>query len=1148
MKKKPNCLSFLKRGRQAVWRILNVSLLLLLFTQFQAGATNSLDKTKVSLSVSDAQLLEVLNLLEDQTNVSFFFQREQLDLNRLVTIAVEDVDLNEVLNILFEGQAVDYNQVSSNLVVLKPSQAASNSQEGQEVVEIKVSGKVTDDKGEPIPGVSIAIKETTLGTATDMDGRYTIKVPVNSVLVYSFIGMKPHEVRVTNQKVLDVVLQSGDVDIDEVVVVGFGKQRKTSVVSSLSSVKPGDITVPTRNLTNSLAGQVSGLIAVQRSGEPGYDNASFWIRGVSTFAGGTNPLVLVDGVPRNMNDIEPDEIETFSVLKDAAATAVYGAQGANGVVLITTKRGGVERAKITFRTEHSISTPTRLPEFVGSVDYMNLYNEAMTNDGESPLFSEELIDKYRNNEDPDLYPNTNWLDLMLKDHTSNHRYTLNVKGGTERARYFVSGAYYNESGLFQQNPTDKYDTSIGLNRYNLRSNIDLDVTRTTLVKVDLAGQYLENTFPGTGTPQIFRSMLITPPHVFPAYYSDGVIATYPQERDANMRNPWNLLMHSGYAKEWRTSMQSKVGVNQKLDFVTKGLSAKVNVSFDFDSNFYSRRTFNPSRYHADSRNEDGSLNYTQVVSGQPDLSNPNTSSSNTKHIYIEGAVNYSRTFDDMHKVGGMLLYHQRESQHANNALPFRKQGAVGRFTYGFSDRYFVEANFGFSGSETFAKGHRFGFFPSVGAAYYISNEPFYPEGLRKIISNMKLRYSYGITGNDNTGGERFLYRATFTTNGPGFSQGIGDNGGTNTIGNGIYENRFAAPYLSWEIETKQNVGVEMSFMNNKVNLMVDYFNSERRDILLQRRTVSQVGGFRSDPWQNYGIVKNHGIDASLDGKRSFGDFTVGVRSTFTFARNKIVEYDELEQPYPWMSVTGTRVNENTVYIADGLYTDNDFIIGTNPNGTNNYTLRDHLPQPTLGGMIGPGDIKYKDINGDGIIDAYDKVRGVGNPSVPEIVYGFGVSLQYKGFYANAFFQGVANTSVRLGGATPEGWYPFAWGVDQSNYRTFALDRWTPENPSQDVLMPRLHRNGSANANNQVPSTWWLKDGSFLRFKNLEVGYNFSKNDLRFLRLEHARLYVMGHNIALWDDIKHFDPESGNSNGGLNYPLARTFTVGLDITF
>lgn len=1148
MKKKPNCFFAAKTKKQNLWRILKLSFILFMAISLQGFALNDVKSKKVSLSVANAQLEEVLDILEEQADVSFFFQREQIDLNQRVSLDVKDADLLEVLSLVFNEQPITFNQVSNQLIVLKSKTENQDAPSKQDAVEMKVSGRVVDDKGEAIPGVSIAIKGTTQGTITDMNGRYELKVPVNSILVFSFIGMKPHEVRITNQTKLDVVLESSDVDIDEVIVVGFGTQRKASVVSSLSSVKPSDITVPTRNLTNSLAGQVSGLIAVQRSGEPGYDNASFWIRGVSTFAGGTNPLVLVDGVPRNMNDIEPDEIETFSVLKDAAATAVYGAQGANGVVLITTKRGKVERAKINFRTEHSISSPTRLPDFVGSVDYMNLYNEAMTNDGEAPMFSEELIDNYRNNVDPDLYPNSNWLDLMLKDHTNNHRYTLNVKGGTERARYFVSGAYYNESGLFKQNPTEQYDTSIGLNRYNLRSNIDLDVTKTTLVKVDLAGQYLENTFPGTGTSNIFRSMLITPPHIFPAYYSDGVIATYPQERDSNMRNPWNLLMHSGYAKEWRTSMQSKVGVRQKLDFVTKGLSAKVNVSFDFDSNFYSRRTFNPSRYHADGRNEDGTLIYTQVVSGQPDLSDPSTSSNNTKHIYIEGAVNYNRTFNDMHKVGAMLLYHQRESQHANNALPFRKQGGVGRFTYGFCDRIFIETNFGYSGSETFAKGHRFGFFPSIGAAYYISNEPYYPEFLRKYISNMKLRYSYGITGNDNTGGQRFLYRGTFVTNGGGFNQGIGDNGGVNGIGNGIYENRFAAPYLSWEIETKQNIGLEMSFMNNKVNLKVDYFNSERKDILLQRRTVAQVSGFRSDPWQNYGIVENKGVDASLDGKRSFGNFTVGVRSTFTFARNKIVEYDELPQPYSWMSVTDTRVNENTVYIADRLYTEDDFIVGSNPNGTYNYTLRNNLPQPTLGGMIGPGDIKYKDINGDGIIDAYDKVRGVGNPSVPEIVYGFGVSLQYKGFYANAFFQGVANTSVRLGGATPEGWYPFSWGVDQSNYRKFALDRWTTDNPSQGVLMPRLHHNDSANANNKVPSTWWLKDGSFLRFKNLELGYNFSKKDLRFLGLEHARLYVMGYNIALWDDIKYFDPESGNANGGLNYPLSRTFTLGLDISF
>ena len=405
----------------------------------------------------------------------------------------------------------------------------------------------------------------------------------------------------------------------------------------------------------------------------------------------------------------------------------------------------------------------------------------------------------------------------------------------------------------------------------------------------------------------------------------------------------------------------------------------------------------------------------------------------------------------------------------------------------------------------------------------------------------------GRTGNDNTGTSRFLYRPTFNLGAGGFNQGITSGGGSNGLGNGVVEGQFEAPFLSWEIEDKQNYGVNLGLFGGKVEIVADYFNSERSGILLQRRTVPGSVGFRTAPWQNYGKVKNWGIDGSLNVNEQFNDFKVGFRSTFTFARNKITEYDELPQPHSWMEVTGTRVNENVLYIADRLYTEDDFNVTSNTNGTKSYVLKSGIPTPTLGGLIGPGDIKYVDLNNDGVINSFDRKRGVGNPQNPEIVYGFGLNVEYKGFYASAFFQGVANTSVVLGGATPEGWFPFSWGVDQSNYRTFALDRWTEQNPSQNVLMPRLHKNNVNAGNNRVNSTWWLRDGSFLRLKNVEVGYNIPKTMLSRLNMQSARIYMMGYNLTVWDHIKHWDPETGNGNGGLNYPLPSTITFGLELT-
>ena len=1100
----------------------------------------------LNLSFKNERLSTVLDEISRQSGIKIAYSNAQISANSRISVKVKTSNIEDALRVIL-GENYSYKQVEDYISITKNSQNNEFIKSEEKKID-KITGVITDANGESLIGATVTIKNLNQGVITDIDGRYEIEIPSNkAILIYSYLGYISEEVEVKDKRNINVILREDAKNLEEVVVIGYGSQRKSSIVSSISSVKPASISVPTRNLSGSLAGQVSGLIAVQRSGEPGYDDAEFWIRGVSTFAGGTSPLVLVDGVPRKMNDIEPDEIETFSVLKDAAATAVYGAEGANGVVLITTKRGKNTKAQITFKTEHSFSQPTRLPEFVGSVDYMNLFNEAMKNDGESPQFSEELIDKYRQNLDPDLYPNSNWINELLKKTTTNHRYTLNVRGGTDRAKYFVSGAYFKESGLFKGNPTEIYDTNIGVERFNLRSNIDIDISKTTAVTVDLAGQYMITNFPGTGTSGIFRSMLITPPHSFPAVYSDGTVATFDQERDSNMRNPYNLLMNSGYAKEFRTGMQTKVSLNQKLDFITNGLSLIGNISYDYDGTYISRRAYNPSRFHATGRDESGDLIFNKVVSGSPILGDPTQSSSSIKRIYMDAALNYKKIIKD-HTISGMMLFMQKEVHEHGNALPFRKQGLVGRVNYSYADKYFIEANFGYTGSETFAKGNRFGFFPAVGIAYYLSNESFYSERMKEILPKAKLRVSVGKTGNDNTGGDRFLYRPTFNMGAGGWNQGIGPDGGLNGLGDGIQEQRFAAPYLSWEIENKQNYGFDLGFWDNRIELIADYFKSERSGILLQRKTIPSLGGFRTNPWENFGKVSNQGVDASLNINHQIGDLKLGARSTFTYSRNKVLEYDELPQKYPWMNVTGTRVNENTLYIADGLYTEDNFIVSNNTNGTKNYQLKPELPSSTLGGLLAPGDIKYKDVNGDGVIDNFDKVRGVGNSSVPEIVYGFGLNAEYKGFYASIFFQGTGNCSVILGGNTSEGWYPFAWGVDQSNYRTFALDRWTEENPSQNVLMPRLHKSGANNRNNTVPSTWWLRDGSFIRLKNIEFGYQIPKKFLSKINIETARIYVMGYNLAVWDDIEYFDPEAGNTNGGLNYPLPRTGSIGLSFTF
>ncbi len=1004
-----------------------------------------------------------------------------------------------------------------------------------------LNGVVLDEDSQPMIGVAVQIKGTTKGTITGLDGDFSLNAKAGDILVISYIGYKTIEQTYKGEKVISFKLSPESELLEDVVVIGYGKQKKNSLVSSVNSIGNRELSVTaSRNLTNALSGQIPGLISVQRSGEPGYDNSEFWIRGVSSFSGGTSPLVLVDGVPRAMADIEPDEIESFTLLKDAAATAVYGAEGANGVILITSKRGKSEKPRISLRAEGTFLTPTRLPKFMDAEQHLSLYNEALKNEGQQPIFDPSL---YKDGADRDLYPNTDWLDYMLRDHTYNMRYTLNVRGGSDKARYFVSGAFFQENGIFKQGNQNEYDNNIGVKRYNLRSNIDFDVSKTTLVKVDISGQYMQTNYPGVGTSTIFTQMCMTPAYLMPPVYSDGTIAGHP--RPSNTRtNPYNSLVNSGYAKEWRTSIQSKVEIDQKLDFITKGLSWKGMLSFDADMSYVAKRTKTPSQYVATGRDpETNKLTFKEVVQGSDALSEALSNSSNKK-IYFETSFNYNRTFAEKHDLGAMFLYMQKETQYHNNALAFRKQGVVGRVTYGYDGRYFLEGNFGYTGSETFASGHRFGFFPAVGFAWYASNEHFYPEALANVVNKLKFRVSIGKTGNDNTGGDRFLYRQTMNQGAGGYNLGFGDSGALGGIGNSIVEGRFAAPYLSWEIEDKQNYGIDLGLFGNRIDIQMDYFNNKRHGILLQRRTVSNVTGFQQMPWQNFGIVKNQGVDGSITLNQQIGDVKLSARGNITYAHNKIVEYDQVPQKYEWMNIAGTSLNSWNVFIADGLYSEDDFII--NGEGVNRtYTLKDGVPSGLTAG-VKPGDIKYKDMNGDGIINDYDRVQNIGNPAVPELMYGFGLNIEYKGWYAGVFFQGAGKTSTVLGANNPSSFFPFMWGVDESSLRAEVADRWTEENQNPNAMYPRLHT--GAFENNTAPSTHWMRDASFIRFKNAEVGYNFKKEKIAKMRLQSLRIYLQGNNLCVWDKIKMWDPEQGNANGGFSYPLNRTFTLGLDVTF
>ncbi len=1026
-----------------------------------------------------------------------------------------------------------------------------------------ITGLLTESNGDPIIGATVMVQGTTRGVTTDIDGKYSIKAANGETLEFRFIGFITATRRVTSDSNnINVRMEADAVALEDVVVIGYGQQKKESVVSSMSSVGPAQLSVKTRSLANNIAGKVSGLIAVQRSGEPGWDDAQFWIRGVSSYAGGTSPLVLVDGVPRKMNDIDVDEIETFAVLKDAAATAVYGAEGANGVVLITSKRGKSQKTIINMSAQYGIATPTRLPELLDSYNYLSLFNEASWNDKGNPSVgfvapvSDETLEMYRSGKDSDLYPNSDWMD-MLKDHTTNQRYTINFRGGGEKVRFFVSGAYYTENGIYKNNPDPKYDSDVNFERYNLRSNIDFDLSRTTRMSVDMSGQYINRVAPSKKSDDIFSGMTLMPVHLIPMIYSDGTPSEHPDSDNSGLRqNPYNFLYFSGYSKSWEATVQSKVTLEQDLDFITKGLSVKGTVSFDAKSGQYINRTMTANSFYAKGRDEEGNLIYEQRNAGSA-LSNPSgANSEGDKKIYIEAALNYKNTFAKKHDVTAMLLYNQKDRQLQNasagiNLLPYRKQSVVARASYGYDSRYMLEGSFGMTGSENFAEGHRWGIFPAVGGAWFVSHEEWF-EPLLKAVNKFKLRASYGITGNDNikinNTDKRFPYLEEMNQNAGGMNLGISgvSNGNPQNFMGGLAESYAAAPMLQWEVERKINMGFDLGFLDGRIDMSVDYFSNRRKDILIARKTVPSMTGLRRGPLQNCGVVTNKGIDGNITLKEHFGKVNATIRGNFTYTKNKIVDYDEIQHQYAYQDYTGRTIGTPLLYIADGLYTPDDFNITRDPvTGAENYTLKSGMPNP--GSQVAPGDLKYVDVNDDGVINDDDRTYNHNvNSGNPKIVYGIALDLEYKGFFAGIFLQGASGCSVNLMNKASN-FMPFNQGKDASSARVEAMSRWTASNPyNQNVLYPRMH--SSEFSYNSRPSTWWYRDASFLRLKNIEFGYQFNKQQLKAIRFQNLRIYIQGSNLAVWDDVKYWDPELGDANSGAKYPISRTWTAGVEVTF
>lgn len=1048
-------------------------------------------------------------------------------------------------------------------------------------IQQELTGTVTDEDGVLLMGVNIVIKGTNTGTQTDFDGNYSLRAQVGDVIVFSYLGYNTVEEPVTDNNTLDVVLIADSAELEQVVVVGFGSKTKKSVVGSISTVAPEELKIPASNLTAALAGRLSGVISFQRSGEPGADNANFFVRGVTTLNVLAQPLILIDGVELSTNDLarlHPDDIETFSILKDATETAIYGARGANGIILVTTKKGKIGKPRVSLRYETSINSNTQLPEFADPIKYMRLANEAVrSRTPENPApYSQERILATQQGLNKNVFPSTDWYNELLSDFGLSQRVNFNVNGGGEVAQYYVAGGYNSDSGNLREIQSISNESNVNLNRYLLRSNISINLAQGTKATIRLQSTLDELTgpaVPGDGSPgaNVFGRALLTSPVRFPAIYdADEDNIENPNVLFGNQianDNPFvggqfggnqgyyiNPLAEvvSGFSRSSNAFTLIQLELNQDFEFLTPGLSLRFLGNSNRSSFFSNFRTAIPFWYYASEFNYNRIDNLHQLTALNPEggsrslgFASGNRLVSNV--VYGELALNYSRTFNEKHSISGVLVGIGRQSTDGNattleTSLQRRNLGVSGRFTYGLNDKYFLEFGFGYNGSERFHPNNRFGFFPSYGVAWTISDEKFF-EKLTGWINNFKLRASYGEVGNDNLGNivDRFFYLSSvnLVDNARGYVIGRGNSG---SFTPGISISRYADPNIGWEIAKKTNYGIDVDLFNNAIQIKADYF-TEHRESILQDRLIPLSLGLQAVNRANIGAVQTHGFDTSVDVNRYFNEhFWINGRFNLTYANGKVVQ---LEEPnyrslgVPFRAITGTKINQIIGLIGERLFVDEE----------------DVRNSPTQFGDVLPGDIKYKDIDRNGIINDLDRVP-IGKPTTPQVTYGFGISIGYKNFDLSAFFQGIAETSLYLNpGATS----PFnTVFVDPSQFtqvdsaveftpavgetpllKAYADSFWSEDNRNLHAILPRLGR--GVTENNQQQSSWWLRDGSFMRLKQMEIGYTLRSNK-KFIGLKSLRIYLTGTNLIHWSKFKIWDPEVGGN--GFGYPLQRTFNLGL----
>lgn len=1099
-------------------RYLKYIVLLLLFYPLNIlGAQGVISVKGQAMTIKQA-----IQLIEKNSNYTFFYNAADLKNTTNKNLNCEGT-IEEVLKEVFKGSGITY-MIKGNEIILKVNKEEAAQQQPKK--KRTVTGTVVDaENGDPVIGATVVVKGQKDGVITDLDGNFTIAISGSKAqLEFSYIGYRKKTVDVGDLGVINVKMESDNQLLSEVVVVGAGTQKKVSVTGSITSVKGLELKAPSSSLTTSFAGKLAGVISMTSTGEPGAAS-EFYIRGVSTFGGRATPLILLDDVEistADLNNIPAETIESFSILKDASATAIYGARGANGVMLITTKTGKEnEKTRINVTVENSFNKPMNFPDFVNGATWMEMYNEAQLtrNPGATPKYSQLDIDNTRNQINPYIYPDVQWKDVIFKNMNMNQRANVNISGGGSKASYYMSLQANHDTGLLDTKKVYSYNNNINNWGYNFQNNISYKITSTTKIDLHMNAQIRNKKGPNYSTSDLFAQMLYCNPINFPV--------TFPaQPGDTHIRfgnaiwtgssvrtNPYAYML-SSFKEYNENTLNTSLKINQKLDFVTKGLSVQAMVNWKNWASSSYNRTIEPYYYgiKGGSYNPSNPTDYEIErlgTSGTDYLKTSDISKASDQTFYLDARVNYDRQFN-LHHVTGMLMYMQRE--YRSSVLPERNQGFSGRFTYDYGQRYLVELNFGYNGTERLAKKERFEFFPAVSLGWVISNEKFF-EPMTKYIDNLKIRGSYGLVGSDETGlsagAQHFLYIDQVSLNNIGFTTGVDMN---YTLYGPLVTN-YAVVNGGWERVKKLDIGIDLELFR-QLTITADYFNEKRYNILLHREAWPEsLGYYTAKPWSNKGKVDNWGIELSVNWRKEFTkDLYVDFRGNFTYTENKYVNLDEPVYPYVWKTSTGKPLSRTTGYIAQGLFSSQEEI--------------DNSPTQNLGSTVKPGDIKYRDVNGDGKIDGSDQVMISPYGTTPRIQYGLGMNVTYKKFDFGVFFNGSAKRTIMISGISPFG---------QSDYNVMqfiADDYWSESNPNPNAKYPRLGLTSSQTANNTVASTYWMRNGNFIRFKTLELGYKF----------KYGRVYLNGDNIAVFSPFKLWDPElSWNA-----YPLQRTFNIGVQL--